>query len=230
MAATDPLGPAAAGPSSEPRDRVETGGSEAPATQDAAALVTSVAPYRSAEEQLRAAGLEMLGSCQHLSTWPDLMQRSELLQDFSPAEADILGQAMLLVRAQPGQLLIAEDEASDWMMLLLRGTVDVGKRRIGGVADGADSSGEKHAGNTRLAVLREGAALGEMSMLDGEPRYASVWALSEVECGILSRVAVSRLISAHPAVGAKLLVKLTQLLAQRLRNISTQLVKMLQRT
>ena len=180
----------------------------------------------------------MLGSCQQLSTWPGLMQRSELLQDFSPAEADILGQAMLLVRAQPGQLLIAEDEASDWMMLLLRGTVDVGTRRIGGEADGADSTGdgsadstgERHPGNTRLAVLREGAALGEMSMLDGEPRYASVWALSEVECGILSRVAVGRLISAHPAVGAKLLVKLTQLLAQRLRNISTQLVKMLQRT
>jgi CRP/FNR family transcriptional regulator, cyclic AMP receptor protein len=34
----------------------------------------------------------------------------------------------------------------------------------------------------------------------------------------------------HPAVGAKLLVKLTQLLAQRLRNTSSQLVKALQKT
>jgi hypothetical protein len=36
------------------------------------------------------------------------------------------------------------------------------------------------------------------------------------------------LIKDHPAVGAKLLVKITQLLAQRLRNTSSQLVKVLQ--
>jgi CRP-like cAMP-binding protein len=77
-------------------------------------------------------------------------------------------------------------------------------------------------------VLKEGAVLGEMSMLDGEPRYASCWALSEVEAAVLSRGAVGRLITANPAVGAKLLVKLTQLLAQRLRNTSSQLVKALQ--
>ena len=41
--------------------------------------------------------------------------------------------------------------------------------------------------------------------------------------------AVARLVQAHPALGAKLLVKLTQLLAQRLRNTSSQLVKVLQR-
>jgi CRP/FNR family transcriptional regulator, cyclic AMP receptor protein len=42
-------------------------------------------------------------------------------------------------------------------------------------------------------------------------------------------VAVGRLINAHPTVCAKLLVKLTQLLAQRLRNTSNQLVKTLQK-
>ncbi len=42
---------------------------------------------------------------------------------------------MLRVRAQPGQALITEGEASDWMMILLRGTVDVGKRKIGSEAD-----------------------------------------------------------------------------------------------
>ena len=39
---------------------------------------------------------------------------------------------------------------------------------------------------------------------------------------------IARLIQEHPAIGAKLLVKLTQLLAQRLRNTSNQLVKLLQ--
>jgi CRP-like cAMP-binding protein len=45
-------------------------------------------------------------------------------------------------------------------------------------------------------VLRPGAVLGEMSMFDGEPRYASCWALSEVEAAVLDRAAVARLIGA----------------------------------
>ena len=172
-----------------------------------------------------ARGLQVLGPCKVLSQRPDLFLQSPLLQDFTPAEADLLGGSMLLVRAQPGQLLIAEDEASsDWMMLLLRGTVDVGKRKVGTTEPMPES-----ADHTRLAVVKEGAVLGEMSMLDGEPRSASCWALSEVDAAVLSRDAVGQLIAAHPSVGAKLLVKLTQLLAQRLRNISTQLVRAVQK-
>jgi CRP/FNR family transcriptional regulator, cyclic AMP receptor protein len=177
----------------------------------------------SLEAQLQAAGLQVSGRCDHLSSFPGLLQQSTLLQDFSAAEADIVGTEMVRIHADPGQLLIREGDASDWLMVLLAGTVDVGKRRVDQDAPAGEST------NTRLAVVREGAVLGEMSMIDGEPRYASCWALSEVEAGVLSRGAVSRLIASHPAIGAKLLVKLTQLLAQRLRNTSNQLVKALRK-
>ena len=170
-----------------------------------------------------AAGLEVLGCCDRLSRWPGLMEQSVLLQDFSADEVDVLGSLMLHVRAQPGQMLIVEGDANDWMMLLLRGTVDVGKRI------GPEAEPEVRGDNTRLAVLRTGSVLGEMSMFDGEPRYASCWALSEVEAAVLDKAAVARLIKARPELGAKLLVKLTQLLAQRLRNTSSQLVKALQK-
>jgi CRP-like cAMP-binding protein len=173
------------------------------------------------EDDMRKAGLEVLGSCRRLSEWPGLLQGSPLLQDFSAGEADVLGSLMLHVKAQPGQMLIVEGDVTDWLMLLLRGTVDVGKRL------GQDAAPEERGDNTRLAVLRSGAVLGEMSMFDGEPRYASCWALSEVEAAVLDRESVARLIKYKPEIGAKLLVKLTQLLAQRLRNTSTQLVKVL---
>ncbi len=175
------------------------------------------------ENQLRARGLELLGPCELLSHCAGLMQESPLLRDFTPAEADLLGAGMLRIRAQPGQLLIAEGEVSDWMMILLVGTVDVSKRKVGAETDTSDASDI-----TRLAVLREGAVIGEMSMLDGEPRYASCRALSEVEAAVLTRPAIGHLIRSQPAVSAKLLVKVTQLLAQRLRNTSNQLVKVLQ--
>lgn len=175
------------------------------------------------QEQMRGAGLEVLGFCERLSQWPGLMQDSTLLQDFGAEEVDVVGSLMLHVRAQPGQILIKEGDVDDWMMLLLRGTVDVGKRL------GPDAEPEVRGDNTRLAVLRTGSVLGEMSMFDGEPRYASCWALSEVEAAVLDKAAVGRLIHARPEIGAKLLVKLTQLLAQRLRNTSSQLVKALRR-
>jgi CRP/FNR family transcriptional regulator, cyclic AMP receptor protein len=175
------------------------------------------------EEQMREAGLEVLGACERLSQWPGLMEQSTLLQDFTPAEVDVLGSLMLHVRAQPGQMLIVEEDVNDWMMLLLHGTVDIGKRIS------PEGGHEIRGDNTRLAVLRTGSVLGEMSMFDGEPRYASCWALSEVQAAVLDRAAVARLIKARPEIGAKLLVKLTQLLAQRLRNTSIQLVKVLRR-
>jgi CRP-like cAMP-binding protein len=65
-------------------------------------------------------------------------------------------------------------------------------------------------------------------MLDSAPRYATCVAIEEVQAGVLTRGVIARLIQEHPAIGAKLLVKLTQLLAQRLRNTSNQLVKLLQ--
>ena len=175
----------------------------------------------SLQEQMQAAGLEILGYCERLSQWPGLMQQSPLLQDFSNAEVDAFGTLMLHVRAQPGQMLMVEGASNDWMMLLLQGTVDVGKRI------GHEAVREERGDNTRLAVLRTGAVLGEMSMFDGEPRYASCWALSTVEAAVVDRAAVSLLIRSRPDVASKLLVKLTQLLAQRLRNTSGQLVKVL---
>ena len=175
------------------------------------------------EDQMRAAGLEVLGCCERLSQCPGLMEHSPLLQDFTPEEVDVLGAMMLHVRARPGQMMIVEGAADDWLMLLLKGTVDVGKR--------LEHQGEREerGDNTRLAVLRTGAVLGEMSMFDGEPRYASCWALGEVEAAVMDRGGVARLIRTRPEIGAKLLVKLIQVLAQRLRNTSTQVVKLLRR-
>lgn len=194
----------------------------ASATGGAAQLVTSAAPRRSLREELEGAGLEVVGPCEGLSARRDLLLESVFLQDFTPEEADVLGGVMVQVRARAGQVLIAEDDSSDWMLLLLSGTVDVGKRKVDAEYD---PDGDLNETTTRLAVLRAGAALGEMSMLDGEPRYASCWALSDVEAGVLTRGAVAKLITDDPAVGAKVLVKLTQLLAQRLRNTSNQLVR-----
>jgi len=178
------------------------------------------------QEQLDAAGLHVFGCCERLSAYgPDLLQTSQLLQDFTPAEADILGASMLLVRAEPGQVMIREGEAGDWMMLVLKGTVDVTKR----LELPADAGADAEAAVSRVAVVRSGAAVGDMSMLDSEPRYATCTAIEPVEAGVWGRYEIALLIRDHPGVGAKLLVKITQMMAQRLRNTSNQLVRILRK-
>lgn len=198
------------------------------------------------EEQLKSAGLQVVDHCKRLTTYsPDLLENSPLLEDFTPEEADVLAASMLLVRAAPGQVLIREGDAGDWMMLILKGTVDVTKRverppnqqpddhpehgapTLPAAAEDADRA---EASQSRVAVLQRGGSLGEMSMLDSGLRFATCTAIEPVEAGVLGSHAIAMLIRYHPAVGAKLLVKITQLMAQRLRNISNQLVKLLEKS
>jgi CRP/FNR family transcriptional regulator, cyclic AMP receptor protein len=183
----------------------------------AAAAALSGAAAAALPGRLRQAGLEVLGPCTGLSaSGPALLHHAALLEHFTPAEADTLGEALLRVRARPGQVLMAEGDAGDWLLLVLSGTVDVTRHGPGGVS--------------RLAVVKEGAMLGEMSMLDGAPRSASCTAIETVEAGVLTRGAIAGLIREHPVVGAKLLVEINQLLAQRLRNTSNQLARLLRKT
>jgi CRP/FNR family transcriptional regulator, cyclic AMP receptor protein len=192
------------------------------------------------EQQLQGAGLQVANRCERLTSYsPDLLENSPLLEDFTPAEADVLAASMLLVRAQPGQVLIREGDAGDWMMLILKGTVDVTKH----IERQADDAAEPFLGQSpdvagvvkiestesRVAVLQRGAAIGEMSMLDSGLRYTTCTAIEPVEAGVLGSNAIGLLIRDHPGVGAKLLVRITQLMAQRLRNVSNQLVKLLQK-
>ncbi len=151
------------------------------------------------ETSLEQAGLELTGTGVKLSAFgPHWLHDSPLLEDFTLDEADIVGAGMLGVRARAGQVLLAEGQVGDWMLLVLSGTVDVTRR-----------AGAEHEEVMRLAVIRAGTAVGEMSMLDGEPRYASCTAIDAVEFAVLTRQAIARLIHDHPAIGAKFLVKLT---------------------
>ena len=181
------------------------------------ALGDAAAAHGLLQAQFVRAGLQFDGVCtglsRHAAQW---RQTAALLEDLSFDEADALGALMPLVRARAGQALIKEGDVGDWMLLLLSGTVEVIK---------TSEAGEV----SRLAVIKQGAAVGEMSMLDAAPRYATCLAIEDVQAGVLTRAVIARLIQEHPAIGAKLLVKLTQLLAQRLRNTSNQLVKLLQK-
>ena len=243
MAAASSLNPNVRSEGPPQAGTAPTGGSEVHEVTSVGAQISSEEPLRAGtaaasgsatpavaseatlEAQLQQAGLELLGNCGKMSgRGPLLLQHAALLEDFSPQEIDTLGDAMLLIRAQPGQVLISEGDRGDWMLLVLSGTVDVTK-----ATPPREDDPDAQDNISRLGVIKEGASLGEMSMFDRELRYATCTAIDAVEAALLSRAAIGQLIRRHPGIGAKLLVKITQLLARRLRNTSNQVVKLLQK-
>jgi CRP-like cAMP-binding protein len=74
-----------------------------------------------------------------------------------------------------------------------------------------------------------GMTVGEMSMIDGEPRFASCIATELTTIAVLTRDAMVRLILEDPALGTKVLIKLVTLLSQRLRQTSSTLLHYMER-
>ena len=74
-----------------------------------------------------------------------------------------------------------------------------------------------------VTVLGEGSLLGEMGLLDGEPRSASCTASTTVRCAILTREALEQLMIDNPQVAAKLMMAVSLRIAERLRDSADKL-------
>jgi CRP/FNR family cyclic AMP-dependent transcriptional regulator len=140
-----------------------------------------------------------------------LIAHAPLLEEFTIAEITSLGEYMPVYAANAGQVIIGEGEVGDFMIILITGSIDVTRR-------------DRQGRPSRIAVVEAGHALGEMSMLDGEPRFASCIAVEPTRFAVLTRENLTIVIEEKPKLGAKILVKLVHMLAQRLRNTSTRLV------
>lgn len=142
----------------------------------------------------------------------EIIDSIQLFEDFEPGELECLASYMRCFKAPPGTEIIAEGEAGDFMLLILDGGVEIVKKDVRGVAQ-------------RVATAGPGKTLGEMSLIDGEPRFASCVSLGDVEFAVLDRESLSLLIAEHPRVGVKLMMELLMLLNQRLRHVSAQLME-----
>ncbi len=74
-----------------------------------------------------------------------------------------------------------------------------------------------------IRVLGPGSLVGEMALVDNEPRSASCTTSTDVWCAILTREAVNTMIVKDPAVAARLLLGVSAHIAERLRDTNRQL-------
>ena len=142
---------------------------------------------------------------------------SKFFEDFTRENIIQLSQFMHVYRAEPGETIIKEGETDDYMLFILEGLINIIK---------SDSAGEPRS----MAEVGPGAILGEMSMIDGEPRFATCIAIDATIFSVFSRDSMVKIIMEEPALGAKILIKLVTLLSQRLRETSSSLLHYLERS
>lgn len=144
-----------------------------------------------------------------------LVGRSQFFTEFSRNDIDVLAEYMEVYRAQPGEIIIREGDGGDFMLLIIEGDVDILKK---------GALGEQQ----HMTTVGPGMTLGEMSMIDGEPRFATCLATRPTTFGVLTRDNMAKIILDHPSLGAKILVKLVTMLSLRLRQTSARLLHFLE--
>jgi CRP-like cAMP-binding protein len=144
----------------------------------------------------------------------EIIEHIHLFEDFEREEIDILARYMRCYRADTGAEIIREAELGDFMLLVIDGSVEILKLDPRGLPQ-------------RLAAAGPGKTLGEMSLIDGEPRFASCVTLEPTLFAVLDREGLIRVVSEEPRIGVKILMELLMLLNQRLRSVSGELMKCL---
>jgi len=117
----------------------------------------------------------------------EAIDRLDLFAPLSPEERLKLAEGAQERRFAPGEVIVAEGDRSSSMFVVQEGQVTVS-------IHGAQ-------GDTRkLAMLQAGDAFGEISLLTGEPRTATVRALSQAVLVEITKATVAPLLEANPTL------------------------------
>lgn len=132
----------------------------------------------------------------------DLLGRVWLFERCSNKELDLLQEAATEMEFPAGKELTTQGEMGRHFMVIVEGGAQVTR-------DG-----------TEIAVLGPGSFFGEMSLLDGQPRTATVTTLEPTRVLMLTNAAFNGALATMPSVDRKMLT----VLAARLRDIEARYV------
>jgi CRP-like cAMP-binding protein len=137
------------------------------------------------------------------------LKHIKLFEDFSNDEIEALCRYMTCYAASTGSRVLTEGHEGDFLLLVLTGKVAVLKRNEFGVS-------------YYLGVAEPGTMLGEISLINGTPYFASCDAIVPTDFAVLSRASLNLVLAQIPRLGNKLLFILLQLMATRLCDSSRQ--------
>ena len=135
---------------------------------------------------------------------------SPLLHNFSSedvAQLSTFGESRCYIA---GETIIEDGEPNSHLHILLKGTVEVFKQ------------GEH--GSLRIAEITTTGSLGEMSIFDPGPSSATVKAVTDVEVWRTTQDQLDRMHEIRPKVAYRLVSRICQVLAKRLRQLNEKFV------
>jgi CRP/FNR family transcriptional regulator, cyclic AMP receptor protein len=140
------------------------------------------------------------------SALTDALSRVWIFQGLSEEELAHLSRLAQTKVYKPRETIVEKGDAATEFFVLLRGRAKVG-------TPGADGS---HAA---INVMGPGEVFGEVAILDGRPRSATVTTLEECEMAIVDKAAFNDLLAASPTIAVKLL----NVLAGRVRELTIRI-------
>jgi len=139
----------------------------------------------------------------------ELLARVPLLADLDPGELERIAQVAIPRSFPKGARVFHEGDTSDACYVVREGEVRVTREHSDGRA-------------IALATLGPGELVGELAMLDGGVRSASVEALTDVELLAVSAADMRGLLERNADITTKLVVKLAERLRETNERISRQ--------
>ena len=144
----------------------------------------------------------------------ELVAKSVLAKELSAGDIEVLARLVHLHRLEDGQVITPEGESDSHMHVIVNGALAVSRH-------GPDGHWEN------LHVMTAGDLVGELSFLDGTPRYAALRALGITEILSLDRADLENLVEKHPWIAYRLMraiVRFTHGLQRRLSMQSAELM------
>ncbi|WP_027467480.1 Crp/Fnr family transcriptional regulator [Deefgea rivuli] len=126
-----------------------------------------------------------------------LLSGSSLFCELSPSELETLAKHAHIRHFISKQIIIEQGSRGDEMYAVIHGRLKVTRSNN----DGREIN---------LAILEGGEVFGELAMLDGAPRNASVEALEDGELLVLQRSTVDQYLAHHPHVMRSLITTLCE--------------------
>jgi CRP-like cAMP-binding protein len=140
-----------------------------------------------------------------------MLEDTVLFHEFSHPEIETLAKFVHAYRAPKGTQLFEEGGRDSYLCIITKGRIDVFKET-------------QEFEKKKLATIREGSAIGEMSVIDGFPHSASAVTNTEAEIVILTKANLQRICDEYPQLGNKILWRLAWQMSSRLRQTSGVLI------
>jgi len=141
----------------------------------------------------------------------DFLSRSRWIDNLDWKQCQEIARYSEICLAPRGAIIFQEGDSEAYLALILTGKVEVRK------------SDSKHK-DKPIGYIGPGKTVGEMSLLDGEPRSATVVANEDSYLLVLGAEEYNLLAERHPALALKIATRIAKSLSQRLRQTSGRLI------